>query len=139
MDFNVKDYIDEAECKQIARDAFREFCIDKFRSDAERIFSNAAYVSVRKMVDEAFDGQAEALVVENMKRVIKQLSTHTVFGSKGIYDTSDTEGRKALNAAVKKYNERIENRVAALIDTITKDDVIEALADADISFRLARS
>nr|WP_309504331.1 hypothetical protein [uncultured Roseovarius sp.] len=134
---NILDHLDQDEMKRIAADAFTAYCVEKFRTDSERIFSNAAYGAVRKMVDEAFDGRALDLVTENTKRVITQMSAHTVFGSKGVYDREDTAGRKAITAAVTKHNQRIENRVAALIDSITKDDVLTALMDAEVNFKLS--
>jgi hypothetical protein len=61
-----------------------------------------------------------------------------VFGRKGVYDRDDTEGYKLMVASVKKHAERVENRVAAMIDSISKDDVLNAIMDGDISLKLAR-
>ena len=135
---DITAYLDADEMKQIARDTFAQHCLQKFRDDHERIFSNAAHHIVLKLVNEAVDGKAMELVAENTKRCIKQLSPFTVFGRKGVYDRDNTEGYKLMVASVKKHAERVENRVAAMIDTISKDDVLNAIMDGDISLKLAR-
>ena len=137
MSINIEDHLSADEMKEIARDAFAAHCAETFRTDHERIFSNAAHKIVWAEVDKIIDGDLAALIAEKTKGAITKLDTYTVFRQKGVYDRQDSAGYLALAAAVEKHKERIGNRVIALADTITKTDVMEALEAGDFTVKLS--
>lgn len=58
---NVLDYLTDEQMQEIAANEFRRLCVETYRTDHERIFSNAAYKTVAKIVDETFDGKMHEL------------------------------------------------------------------------------
>jgi hypothetical protein len=137
MTNSVEDYLSEDEMKEIAREAFTTHCAEAFRTDHERIFSNAAHKIVWEEVDKIVDGDLAALIAEKTKGAITKLDTYTVFRQKGVYERQDSAGYLVLAASVEKHKERIGNRVIALAETITKTDVMEALEAGDFTFKLS--
>lgn len=109
ININIDDYISEAERKEIARDCFRQICLDKFKDDHERIFSNAAHHIVMDEVSRAFDGKH----VEHLKcktiEVINGLSAFTVF-DKGSAYSHEGAGYAALKLAVHENQKHLNER-----------------------------
>lgn len=133
------DYLSEELKREIAETAFREICEEKFRSDAERIFSNTAYKAVWTVVDDMFDGKAADAVAAKVPKIIETLSEHSVFHN-GRYGEPKSEGRKEIDRAVAHHRDSIGERVAYLVGSITKDDVLEAIVDyneGDFNFKLS--
>lgn len=135
----LEDYLSEERKQEIAEAAFLEICEEKFRNDAERIFSNAAYKAVWSVVDEAFDGKAAALVAEKIPPILEGLSEYSVFRAKGHYDLEESPGQTALKAAVERHKDTLGERVAYLAGEVTKQDVIDILLDSSLTLKISSS
>ena len=134
-----EDYLTEERKQEIAETAFRDICEEKFRSDAERIFSNAAYKAVWNVVDEAFDGKTAQMVADKIPGIIEGLTEYNVFRAKGAYEREDSPGQIALRAAVERHKGTLGERVAYLAGEITKEDVVNLLLDSDISLKISHA
>lgn len=133
-----EDYISEDRKQEIAETAFREICEEKFRSDAERIFSNAAYAAVWRVVDEVFDGKAAEAVAEKIPDVISGLTEFSVFRS-GTFGRDKSAGQQALDAAVTANKEAINEAVRIAAQNIDRDYILDAVLDADFTLSVIRS
>lgn len=129
MTRTIEDYLSDNEKHEIALAAFREICLEKFRSDSERIFSNAAYAAVMKAIDESFGGEAVERIKNKALEVIDDLSVHTVFKRKDAWEKGDSEAYKSLNDAIIASQPHIQRKVEAVIDSITEDNLRLNLSD----------
>ncbi len=108
-------YLSEDERKVIAEQVFRDVCFQTFQKDAERIFSNAAYHAVYKLVDEQHNGKAGEIIAEKAIKLIDELSVFTVFKRKDFWEKDDSAGYKALNEAIVHNKEKLTNKIATII------------------------
>lgn len=129
MQINITDFLTNEEQKEIVKEAFRLYCEEKFQTDYERIFTNSAYEIVWKLVNEIHDGNVETIIAQKVKELIAELGAFTVFGSKTIYEKEDSEGRKAINRAIKDNRGAIEKAVLKAVSEIGKDDVLEVIVE----------
>ncbi len=128
-DIDFSKYLTEEERKSIAEDAFRQNCAERFKADAERIFSNSAYHAVEKLVNEAHDGKTSEIIAAKTLEVINSLSTYTVFGRKDSWERQDSEGYKALNDAIIRHKSAIDERLKKLIDELDPVELTEMLRE----------
>jgi hypothetical protein len=133
IDFNINQYLSEEDKKRIATQVWREQLEAKFKSDGERIISNAAYDIVSKMCDDIVPDFHE-LLVEKVKGVVKGLSAHTVFGPPNAWDRKATIGWTMMNEIVATKRERIDNKVDKIIDEL-QPNVVNWEIDLDYEIR----
>ncbi len=120
---NIDDYLSDEEKRQIARDEFRAACASRSAADFERILSNAAYDLVRKEVDAAFDGDMVDTVRANALKVIRELSSFTVFNRPNAWDTEASKGWTYLQEAIEAAKPAMAERVLAIIAEMDGDDL----------------
>lgn len=132
-----EDYLSEDRKKEIAEAAFRDICAERFRNDAERIFSNSAYKAAWAVVDEMFDGKAADMIAAKIPAILDGLNEHAVFRAKGIYDREESPGQTALKEAVERHKNTLGERVAYLAGEVTKQDVIDMLLDSDLTLKIS--
>lgn len=130
MDFKFEDYLSEDERKAIVADVFRKGCIDKFKTDHERIFSNAAYGIVTKAMDIMFDTKWRQDLANNAQKVIANLSVTTVFARKNAWDREESEGYKVLEQTMHESRGLIKERVSEVIADLNHDDLRNYIASA---------
>jgi hypothetical protein len=116
-DFNIDEYLSHEDKKRIAEQVWRERLDAKFKSDNERIVSNAAYDIVREMCESIVPNFNE-LLTEKVKGVITKLSAHTVFSPPDAWDRKATVGWTMMNEVVLAKRQRLENRVEKIIDEL---------------------
>jgi len=131
MEINISDYVSEEDKREIAQQAFREMCCDDFKNDHERtrIISNAAYKTTYTMVDEAISEPLDCLIRDSTVRIIKELTTYTVFGRKGIYQGSDTKARGILEQCVEDNKEFLNEQIRDIIAGMDEDILEEHLKE----------
>jgi|GEM_PF-1612880 len=139
MTFDTKDYLDEDEMKSIARQAFKEHCLDKFREDHERIFGNVAHKMVWEEVDKAVEGDIAEIIAKRVKAVMQGISLHTIFRPKNVWEKSDSAGQIEMNRAVSANRDIINTKVVEAAAGITTQMVFDAMADGDFNFTLSPS
>ena len=132
-----EDYLSEERKQEIAEAAFRDICEEKFRRDAERIFSNAAHEVVWKIVDGAFDGRAAEMIAAKVPVIIEGLTEYSIFRAKSVFDREESPGHEALKEAINKHKAALEDRVAHLAGEVTKNDVIEMLLDSNLTLKIS--
>ena len=121
MNFKIDDYLTEEDRKRIAEEVYRDALYAKIRDDKERIISNAAYQAVSKMCDEAIPDFHE-LLLQNIKKVITQLSARTVFEAPDHWGSKGNAAWHLLSQITTEKRERIENRVNKIIDELSVKD-----------------
>jgi len=129
MEVKFEDYLSEDERKEIVADVFRNMCINSFKKDAERIFSNAAYNAVFNIVNDTFDGKAAQMVAERTQKIIRELSPYTVFKRKDYWEKEDSHGYQVLNEAISNNKELLNNKIAEIIDEIDKGDLRQTIIE----------
>ena len=126
LEINIDQYLSEQDKHNIAREWFRDTLAAKYRENPERIISNAAYYIISQECDK-ITPDFEDLLVENVKKVITQLSAHTVFNKPDAWDRDGNSSYHLLKGIVASKKERLENKVDKIIDelnpTITDIDV----------------
>lgn len=127
---DFESYLSEEERKEIIADVFRSMCAYKFKEDAERIFSNAAYEVVYNIVDEQHNGETDRVISDKVKDVIEKLSEYTVFRRKDPWGGSESKGQMALDEAIITLKPQLEQKVSKIIDGITNIDVRDLILDA---------
>lgn len=136
MTINIDDYISEAEKKDIAREVFRDECLDKYNSSHslnEILFSNAAYEVVRKMVDENVDKEQnlDDIIMSHVLRIISELSKFDLFrASSERWDKDISTSQQILDKCVQDNQSLIHDKVVELINELGKDDLRCTLSDA---------
>lgn len=137
--FNVSDYLDESEMVQIARDAFRASCAKSSQENFERIISNSAYYLVGDLVDQHFDGGLVKTLKENTVRVVKKLSSSTVFSPPNAWDRAASKGFEHMQDALDELKPEIHERVKEVIASYSSEDLrilIESQVSAAIMAKL---
>lgn len=127
---NFDDYISDEEKRDIIRSVFENYARKQIIEQHERIFSNAAYEICFKLVQDAFDGNVEEIIVENTKKVISELSSHTVFRRKDAWEKEQSKGFELLNQVIEEQKPALQNRVRDLIDEIQGYELKEQVHDA---------
>ena len=139
MTIAFEDYITEERKAEIAEAAFRDVCEQTFKSDAERIFSNAAHEAVWKIVDEMFDGKAADMIAEKIPKLIENLSEYSVFRSKDAYNRAPSLAQKAVDKAISENQDAINQAVKDAAKGLDRDYLLDAMLDADFTFSINRS
>lgn len=121
MNFDIDDYLTESDRKRIAEEVYRDALYAKIRDDKERIISNAAYQAVSKMCGEAIP-DFQDLLIQNIKKVITQLSARTVFEAPDHWGSKGNTAWHMLSQITTEKRERIENRVNKIIDELSVQD-----------------
>lgn len=134
MEIDFGSYLSEDERKEIVADTFRQMCVAEFKKDSERIFSNAAYEVVYKIVDDQFEGKVAEVVAEKSVSIIKDLSTYCVFRSKNFYWSNESPAHKALNEAIELNKQAVIDRVAQIISEFEASELRETILDTANEF-----
>ena len=129
MDINFEDYLSEAERKQIVANVFMANCQQRFEKDAERIFQNAAYEVVHKIIDDMHDGQVDTIIAEKAKKLIEELTVYSVFRKSDYWEKGESECYKSLNQAVLNNKEALNDKIASLIEGMDKDELREVIKE----------
>lgn len=127
----LKDYIDdlltENERKEIAREAFKEACIVKFKDESEvkRIISNSSYDIVYNLVDKQFDLKLETILKDKVHEIVTNLTTFNIFKRPDAWSQETNCGYQILNRAINDNKELIYNIVK---DNIP-DNVVKSIKE----------
>lgn len=121
IEIDIDKYLTESDKARIAEEMYREALAAKIRDDKERIISNAAYQAVSKMCDELIPDFKE-LLVQNIKKVITQLSARTVFEAPDHWGSKGNLAWRMLSELIVDKRERIENKVNKIIDEMSVQD-----------------
>lgn len=138
MEIKLEDHLTECEMKNIAAEAFRDSCLQLFKDDHERILGNVAHKIVWDEVDKVMDGNLQSVLVAKVKEVVTKMSEFSIFRQKNVWEKEDSVGQQMLNEAVRSQKTRIENKVVKVAEELTKEDVLELLADSDLFFKLTK-
>ena len=130
-------YLSEERKTEIAEAAFREVCEDTFRTDAERIFSNAAYRAVWKVVDESFDGKAAQLVANKLPAIIEKLTAFSVFRCEE-HGRRKSVGQQALDKAVQNNAALIDAKIASLVQAMETEQLVDAVLGENFKLSFVR-
>lgn len=123
LEINIDDYLSEEEKTQIARDEFRAACGRRSQADFERILSNAGYALVSTEVDKAFGGKMAEVIETTAIKVIKELSTYTVFKRRDAWDKEDSKAYLHLQSVMDECRPLIEARVTEVIEKLDEDTI----------------
>lgn len=123
FELDIDQYLTEEDKKRICREQFSEVARMKCRNDFERIITNSAYSIVRDEVDKVFDGKMQEFLIERVEKVIKELSSFTVFNKPDAWDNTTSKGYDILQQAVKDAQPLIVNRVVSLIEGMSEEDL----------------
>ncbi len=129
VSFDLNDYLSGSEKLEIAREVFKNLCINKFKTDAERIFSNAAYTAVAEMVDQQMDGKLDEIIRDKTISVINGLSSHSVFKPADAWDLKSSQGFEILQQAIIDSSPLIKSRVEEVISQLDKGYMIARLEE----------
>lgn len=129
-DINISDYISEERKKEIAEEVFERECLEKFRTDNERIFSNAAYYTTKNMVKESMGDSLDAIITDKVLELIKNLPNHTVFSAPDVWTKQSTGGFDAIKTAIHNNKDLIDSRIKELISDVDTMDVRDQIQDA---------
>ena len=123
FELDIDQYLTEEDKKRICREQFSEVARMKCRNDFERIITNSAYSIVRDEVDKVFDGKMQEFLIERVEKVIKELSSFTVFNKPDAWDKTSSKGYVLLQQAVQDAQPLIVGRVVALIEGMSAEDL----------------
>ena len=129
MEIKFEDYLSEDERKQIVANIFMAKCQQAFDKGAERIFTNAAYESVFKIMNQSHNGEVAEKIAEKTGKVIDGLSDYLVFRRKDAWEKDESEGYRALNAAIHAHKQRLSDKIASIIDELDESNIKEILID----------
>lgn len=138
--FNVSDYLDESDMKQIATEEFRSVCAKSSKENFERIISNSAYHLVGELVDQHFDGELIETLKVNAIKVVNSLSSSTVFSPPNAWDRQASKGFEHMQSALDELKPEIHVRVKQVIASYSSEDLrelIESQVSAAIMAKLA--
>lgn len=78
---DIDEYLSENERKEIAKEAFKDACIGKFKDESEvkRIISNSAYDIVYDLVDKQFDIKLETILKDKVHEIVTNLTAFNIF------------------------------------------------------------
>jgi aspartate ammonia-lyase len=127
MEINFEDYLSEQERKEIVASVFREKVKGEF--DKERIFGNAAYAIVTKIVDEHYNGEMSQIIQEKAISIIKSLSEYTVFKRPDHWDKEASMAWKHLQSVMGESKPLIQEKVSQIIAELDQDDLRETLKE----------
>jgi hypothetical protein len=130
IEIDVNHYLTEDDKRDIARQWFRDTLAAKYRENPERIISNAAYYIVSQECDN-ITPEFQNLLVENVKKVITQLTAHTVFNKPDAWDRDGNSSYHLLKSIVESKRERINNKIEKLIDEMSP-----SITDVDIDYEI---
>lgn len=123
FEFDIDQYLTEEDKKRICREKFAEVAKMKCQADFERIISNSAYMIVLDEVDKLFDGNMQDFLVERIEKVVKELSTFTVFNGPDAWDKTASKGWHLLQEATEKAKPLIVQRVVDLVEGMSQEDL----------------
>jgi hypothetical protein len=129
MEIDISEYLSQSEMKLIAETEWRRMCGAKFLSDSERIFSNAAYASVQKMVDEQMGGKLEEIIRDKVIVILNKMSDFNVFKKADAWDRDESKGWTYLQQAVEDNKHLINDRVRRIISSVDEGYIRGKLED----------
>ena len=132
FELDVDSLLSEEDKIEIIKDEYRKVIRQVVNVDKERIFSNAAYHVVQKLVDEVFGEDLNEILVEKVKNIIKDLSSYTVFKKQDAWERDESKGWGYLQAAIESQEQAIHSRVQEIVEnyltTEVQEDTIHQLA-----------
>lgn len=129
MEIKFEDYLSEQERKEIISNVFYNMCSEEFKKDSERIFNNAAYQIIYKIIDDAHNNEISMIIAEKTKNLINELSEYSVFRRASAWEQKESEGYKALNLAIAEHKQLLSNKISQLIENLDKDELKETLIE----------
>lgn len=123
FEIDIDQYLTEEDKKRICREQFSEVARMKCQNDFERIITNSSYSIVRDEVDKLFDGKMQEFLIERVEKVVKELSSFTVFNKPDAWDKTSSKGYDLLQQAVQDAQPLIVARVVALIEGMSTEDL----------------
>lgn len=138
---DIEDYVSESDIAEMVRDAVEyhigqkvKHVVDYYGYDT--LINNVAYETVRRMLDEQ-GLDIDGMLIENVKRVIGELSSFTVFydgaeyNSYGAQSKYKSHGRIVMDEIIDELRPEIKDKVHELmVDKIDADWLIDAATDA---------
>lgn len=128
LEINIDEYISDTEKRQIALEAFKDVCEDKFRKDSERIFSNTAHSIVWEEVAKLHDEDVSKKIAQKVSELIENLSEYSVFRATGHWE-KESVAHKVMGEAVSENKENLKNRISKIIDGIDEDAIRSEVTD----------
>jgi len=128
MEINFDDYISEEEKKEIIKNVFERHCAELFKNDAERIFSNAAYKTVYKIIDDQHNGEVDKIIADKAIKCIDELSCYSVFRAED-YWNKQSKAHNSLNDAIAQNKQRLVDKISNIIDEMDKNELKESLKE----------
>jgi len=132
MEIQVEKYLSEGEIKEIVKEEVRYEIqsIIKKEKTLDRILTNTYYKTVWMMVEETLDEDKilKNLIRDNVKRIINELNSYSVFRGKDYYE-NESLGQTLLNQVITDNKDLINNRVVEIITGLDKDDLRYRLED----------
>lgn len=138
---DIEDYVSESDITEMVRDAVEYHIGQKVKRVVDyygydTLINNVAYATVRQMLDEQ-GLDINEMLTENVKRVIDELSSFTVFydgaeyGGYGAKSTYKAHGRIVMDEIIDELRPEIKDKVHELmVDKIDTDWLIDAATDA---------
>lgn len=130
MEINIKDYLNDDEIKEIAKEEVRVRLRQTIQdNDFDRILTNTAYKQVFKMVDEHFDGGLVDILSEKTKQIIEDLSGYSVFRRKDMWGKEDSKAYTYLQEAVEEHKGVLFNKVETILKNVDVEDIQDRIID----------
>lgn len=138
---DIEDYVSESDIAEMVRDAVRYQIQERVGNTInwygyDTLINNVAYETVRQMLDEQ-GLNIDEMLTENVKRVINELSSYTVFYDGAEYDSYGAKskykayGRIVMDEIIDELRPEIKGKVHELmVDKIDADWLIDAATDA---------
>lgn len=132
FELDVDSLLSEEDKIEIIKDEYRKVIRQVANVDKERIFSNAAYTVVQKLVDEVFGEDLNTILVDKVKNIINEMSSYIVFKKQDVWERDESKGWGYLQAAIESQESTIHSRVQEIVEnyltTEVQEDTIHQLA-----------
>lgn len=127
MEIKIENYLSDDEIKEIVKEELREEIKSSIkRNGATRFISNMGYGNVLEIINEEIPNY-EQEIKEQVKKVIDNLSSFSVFRKADLIEREDSLGQKYLEEAVSNNKELINNKVIEIIEELDKQDIADEI------------
>ena len=136
MEINLEDHLSPDTMQEIAEQEFRKFIQRKLNTeqDLQRFLSNTAYQAVSKACDDTLNIDMAELIKQNVTRVVKELTSYTVFKAPNVWDDGSNEMWKYLQKCLEEQKPLIAEIVEANVQEATiaelKENMQELIIEA---------
>ena len=126
---NISEYLPEAEIAQIARDEVAASIQRALKEEghAHRIISNSCYEMVWEKVDEAMDGKLKESMVQQVTKIVNDLTGFTVFRKPDAWNREPNNMYKFLCECLEGNKELIREKVKEAVDSQVHDAAMREL------------